>query len=289
MYVDPMMRRILTSIAVIALLMFGHASGANATASRMKYVKKTVGVAPLSEKEAELTCPEGTQVIGGGVTLSSAKMRVTKSITGSSSTTSWSGGALNPTRAKQSMTVIADCAKVARLPAGVAITPTTSLLSMPPGLTGAFIGCPSGSTVTGGGFSTSSTDTNFRTIATGPYTFSTTGDSWIVNTANGTSSSQPLTLEVLCISSGVSMSYPFGETNAAPHTNTTLKVKCGDISQPTGGGYYFPDLGDDAGSIKALKPTGLGATPPGTGWASTADAGNGTHAMLATVACISLL
>src|SRR5436309_1084431 len=118
-------RRALCLFAALSVIVV-FAPAADASGARMTYARKKVAVPAGSPGTiATATCPSGTLIAGGGVSLSSGDLRVWRSVTDGSNQ-AWSGESTNPTATAGSMTVYADCAKTARIPGGAGAFETST-------------------------------------------------------------------------------------------------------------------------------------------------------------------
>lgn len=281
-------RRLCVAAAVITLL-FALAQTATAIPLRMTYVKKTFTVRPHSIHTAHATCPAGAEITGGGVA-SSPKVVIMESGVGAIASTMWEVTAVNPTGRKRSVTITADCAKVANLPVG-----TTFNLSTVQFVTGAAANsskeiCNAGALL-GGGFQADTADSAFHiaytSVSDGPDFDSDRNDAIVVGYDNETGVSVNLTIEAICMTSTAGMTYVDHSVNAAANSFTTVSASCPSGTRVTGGGAELPNP-EVGGIMRATKPTGLGSTPPGTGWSSTVDPGPTLQVLTAVAACMSL-
>lgn len=257
------MRRALC-VAILVLFVVAPVPASATTPPLMRYPKKTITIAPNATNGTTATCPSGTQVVGGGVSVSSSVMKL--DVSASDSAVKWTGQATNLGPQARSLTVTADCITTSRLPVGTTIEVGLATGTVPPvAISTVTKDCPtSGRLAVGGGFQSSGFVTGSEP-ADGSDADGIPNDSWKLTIDNtGALSTATYAVEVFCIDPTVQVT-PFEKTFDAS-TAAAHSVRCPKGTKVTGGG------GDTSDPLRGSAPVKFGGRKPGTGWKLKTDA-----------------
>lgn len=207
--------------------------------------------------------------------------------------TGWRGTMFNPTGDRQSMTIVVACIKNSSLPPSTFVYATTLSSSLAAHSTLAYpMSCGSTRIMTGGGATIAGTDRHASIVWSGPAdgldADGIENDGFNSALSNNTDTTLQITSNVLCIDAAAIGTVTTKEldTNAPAGRNVSKAVHCDDGTQVTGGGATLPTP-DIAGALRAAKPTGLRARPPGNGWFTTLNAGTNGQPMKLFARCIA--
>jgi hypothetical protein len=155
-------------------------------------------VPPHQTVLADVHCPRGTKLTGGGVSTSSQSPKVVVSQSSPEGHTGWSGFVNNDTSSAKTMTVQAVCAdsgKYRYVDSLATPIPTHGQASV-------VATCPSGSQVTGGGVATDTAGTGVEVKTTAPFDSgdpgSTPDDGWTGTANNDTGQAATIQTSAIC-------------------------------------------------------------------------------------------